>query len=90
MSAELPIPAHIAIVMDGNGRWAKKRKRPRNMGHQAGQKALKATIQHCVNLGVGTLTVFAFSSENWNRPATEVSRLMEMQSKEYLAKGHAI
>ncbi len=72
------MPAHIAIVMDGNGRWAKKRKRPRNMGHQAGLKALRATIEHCVHLGVETLTVFAFSSENWSRPASEISRLMEI------------
>jgi undecaprenyl diphosphate synthase len=72
------IPGHIAIVMDGNGRWAKKRNRPRSMGHQAGLKTLRATIERCVVLGVGTLTVFAFSSENWNRPAGEVSRLMEL------------
>jgi undecaprenyl diphosphate synthase len=72
------IPGHIAIIMDGNGRWAKKRKRPRSMGHQAGLKALRATIEHCVSLGVKTLTVFAFSSENWNRPIKEVSRLMEI------------
>lgn len=71
-------PGHIAIVMDGNGRWAKKRNRPRSMGHQAGLKALRATIEHCARLGVKTLTVFAFSSENWNRPIKEVSRLMEI------------
>lgn len=64
--------------MDGNGRWAKKRNRPRSMGHQAGLKALRTTIEHCVRLGVETLTVFAFSSENWNRPDGEVSRLMEI------------
>ena len=78
MTADSSIPGHIAIVMDGNGRWAKKRKRPRSMGHQAGQKALRATIKQCVGLGVKTLTVFAFSSENWNRPPSEVSRLMEI------------
>ena len=78
MTAAPTIPGHIAIVMDGNGRWAKKRNRPRNMGHQAGLKALRLTIRHCVRLGVKTLTVFAFSSENWNRPASEVSRLMEI------------
>ena len=72
------IPSHIAIIMDGNGRWAKSRNRPRSMGHQAGLKALRACIEHCMYLGVGTLTVFAFSSENWNRPAGEVSRLMEL------------
>ena len=78
MTAPSTIPGHIAIVMDGNGRWAKKRNRPRSMGHQAGQKALRATIENCVRLGIGTLTVFAFSSENWNRPAGEISRLMEI------------
>jgi len=72
------IPGHIAIIMDGNGRWAKKRNRPRSMGHQAGLKALKKTIRHCVGLGIKTLTIFAFSSENWNRPESEVSRLMEI------------
>ncbi len=78
MTALPAIPSHIAIVMDGNGRWAKKRNRPRTMGHQAGLKALRTTIEHCARLGVGTLTVFAFSSENWNRPPSEVSRLMEL------------
>ena len=78
MSATPSIPGHIAIVMDGNGRWAKSRNRPRSMGHQAGLKALRATIEYCVKLGVDTLTVFAFSSENWNRPAGEISRLMEI------------
>ena len=78
MTTTQAIPGHIAIVMDGNGRWAKKRNRPRSFGHQAGLKALRATIQHCVRIGVKTLTVFAFSSENWNRPAGEVSRLMEI------------
>jgi undecaprenyl diphosphate synthase len=78
MTAEQPLPGHIAIVMDGNGRWAKKRKRPRSMGHQAGQKALRAVIKHCAKLGMDTLTVFAFSSENWNRPDSEVSHLMEL------------
>jgi len=72
------IPGHIAIIMDGNGRWAKRRNRPRSMGHQAGVKALRASIEHCVRLGVGTLTVFAFSSENWNRPASEISHLMDL------------
>jgi undecaprenyl diphosphate synthase len=72
------IPGHIAIVMDGNGRWAKKRNRPRSMGHQAGLKALRAAIEYCARLRVETLTVFAFSSENWNRPVKEVSRLMDL------------
>jgi undecaprenyl diphosphate synthase len=75
------LPAHIAIVMDGNGRWAEKRKRPRSMGHQAGLKALRRVVEHCGRLGISELTVFAFSSENWNRPETEVSRLMELFMK---------
>ena len=72
------LPAHIAIVMDGNGRWAEKRKRPRTFGHQAGLKALRRTVEHCGRVGVKELTVFAFSSENWNRPRKEVNRLMEL------------
>ena len=72
------IPAHIAIVMDGNGRWAERRKRPRTFGHQAGLKALRKVVEHCGRRGVTELTVFAFSSENWNRPEKEVNRLMEL------------
>jgi undecaprenyl diphosphate synthase len=64
--------------MDGNGRWAQRRKRPRSFGHQAGLKALRRVVEHCGKLGVAELTVFAFSSENWNRPKTEVSRLMDL------------
>lgn len=78
MSTPPTIPGHVAIIMDGNGRWAKKRNRPRSMGHQAGVKALRTTIEHCDRLGVRTLTVFAFSSENWKRPASEISRLMNL------------
>lgn len=72
------LPGHIAIVMDGNGRWAQKRSRPRSMGHQAGLKALRRVVEHCGRIGIRELTVFAFSSENWNRPPSEVSRLMEL------------
>ena len=72
------VPKHIAIVMDGNGRWAQKRKRPRTFGHQAGQKTLRRIVEHCGRIGVAELTVFAFSSENWNRPLKEVNRLMDL------------
>jgi len=75
------IPAHIAIIMDGNGRWARQRRRPRTFGHQAGLKALRKTVEHCGRLGVAELTVFAFSSENWNRPQQEVSRLMDLMMR---------
>ena len=77
-SDQEPLPSHIAIVMDGNGRWAQKRKRPRTFGHQAGQKALRKIVEHCGHIGVAELTVFAFSSENWNRPKKEVNRLMDL------------
>lgn len=72
------IPEHVAIVMDGNGRWAEKRKRSRTLGHQAGLKALRRTAKHGTEIGIRILTVFAFSSENWKRPPREVSRLMDL------------
>jgi undecaprenyl diphosphate synthase len=72
------IPHHIAIVMDGNGRWATRRMLPRVAGHKKGVDALRACVRHCGQIGVKVLTVFAFSSENWNRPAEEVSGLMEL------------
>ena len=71
-----PIPRHIAIVMDGNGRWARKRFMPRGVGHKAGVDALVKVVQAAADRGVGFLTVFAFSSENWKRPEEEVSGLM--------------
>ena len=72
------IPHHVAIVMDGNGRWATRRFLPRVAGHKKGVDALRACVRHCGDVGVKVLTVFAFSSENWNRPLEEVSALMEL------------
>lgn len=72
------LPNHIVIVMDGNGRWAKKRLLPRTAGHAAGVKATKKAVEFCVEKGVPALTLFAFSSENWKRPQQEVSSLMEL------------
>jgi len=72
------IPRHIAIIMDGNGRWAKKRLMPRNMGHRAGMSSLKQVVQACDDIGVKVLTVYAFSTENWKRPADEVDYLMKL------------
>jgi undecaprenyl diphosphate synthase len=72
------VPHHIAIVMDGNGRWATRRFLPRVAGHKKGVDALRACVRHCGERGVKVLTVFAFSSENWNRPPEEVSGLMEL------------
>lgn len=72
------VPHHIAIVMDGNGRWASKRFLPRVAGHKQGVDSLRRCVKACAQRGVGVLTVFAFSSENWSRPAEEVSGLMEL------------
>jgi len=69
-------PLHVAIIMDGNGRWAKRRGMPRALGHRAGVNALKRTVEGAPALGVGVLTVFGLSTENWRRPAHEVSELM--------------
>jgi undecaprenyl diphosphate synthase len=69
---------HVAIIMDGNGRWAKSRGLPRTFGHREGVQALKRTVEAAPNLGIGLLTVFGFSTENWRRPAQEVSDLMSL------------
>ncbi|MBP6505890.1 MAG: di-trans,poly-cis-decaprenylcistransferase [Rhodoferax sp.] len=78
MSAANAIPHHIAIVMDGNGRWATRRYLPRVAGHRQGVESLRRCVRACSDRGVRVLTVFAFSSENWNRPPEEVSGLMEL------------
>ena len=80
-TAQTAIPHHIAIVMDGNGRWATRRFLPRLAGHRQGVESLRRCVRACVARGVGVLTVFAFSSENWNRPADEVSGLMDLLAK---------
>ena len=72
------IPRHVAIIMDGNGRWAARRRRPRMIGHRAGARAVNLCIDFCLDRGVGALTLFAFSSENWGRPADEVGALMKL------------
>src|SRR3954470_20930331 len=72
------VPRHVAIIMDGNGRWAKQRLLPRVAGHRRGVESVRATVRACIQRGVEYLTVFAFSSENWRRPPEEVSILMEL------------
>jgi undecaprenyl diphosphate synthase len=72
------LPAHIAIIMDGNGRWAKRRNIPRIMGHRAGVNAVRVTVESCAQLGVETLTLYAFSAENWKRPRHEVEGLWRL------------
>ena len=73
-----PVPQHLAIIMDGNGRWAQQRHRPRIIGHRAGARAVKRSVEFCLEHAVGALTLFAFSSENWNRPSEEVGGLMKL------------
>ena len=70
------LPRHIAIIMDGNGRWARSRMLPRPVGHREGVKSVKRVVEACINKGIRTLTLFAFSSENWRRPTDEVSLIM--------------
>lgn len=77
----LVVPRHVAIIMDGNGRWAKKRGMIRLMGHRQGAQAVTRTVECAARLGVKTLTLFAFSSENWRRPADEVTGLMDLFAK---------
>lgn len=72
------MPRHIAIIMDGNGRWAKQRNQPRFFGHKAGVEAVRGVVKACAERGIDVLTLFAFSSENWRRPQKEVSLLMEL------------
>ena len=72
------IPSHIAIILDGNGRWAKRRGLPRTMGHRQGAKAVEPIIRRCLELGVSSLSLYAFSTENWSRPASEVDAIMNL------------
>lgn len=78
---ELKIPDHIAIILDGNGRWAKKQNRPRTFGHKEGAENVIRIAKSCKKFGVKTLTLYAFSTENWKRPATEVGFLMDLLIK---------
>ncbi len=74
----MSLPRHLAIIMDGNGRWAQRRRRPRVIGHRAGARAVNRTIDFCLERGIAALTLFAFSSENWGRPQEEVDALMKL------------
>ena len=85
MDNERKVPEHIAIIMDGNGRWAKKRMQPRMFGHKAGMKALHETVQAASDMGIGYMSVYAFSTENWKRSADEVGGLMNI-AVEYFFK----
>ncbi len=80
--AEAPIPPkHVAIIMDGNGRWAKERGLPRTIGHRQGVEAVRRTVRASIELGIETLTIFSFSSENWSRPLDEIDDLMGLMKR---------
>jgi undecaprenyl diphosphate synthase len=79
------VPAHVAVIMDGNGRWAKGRSLPRPLGHHAGMKAVREVVEGCLEAGVSVLTLFAFSQDNWQRPAGEIEALMRLL-EEYIAR----
>jgi len=80
MRDKLQVPRHVAIIMDGNGRWAKARKKPRFFGHKQGVKTVRRTVEHATKIGIESLTLYAFSSENWRRPEAEVKLLFELLS----------
>lgn len=77
------IPAHVAIIMDGNGRWAQQRRRPRVLGHRAGRNSVERCVEAAADAGVKTLTLFAFSTENWLRPEDEVATLMDLMIRTF-------
>ena len=79
------VPAHIAIIMDGNGRWAAERALPRSLGHRAGMKAVREVVEGALEAGIKVLTLFAFSQENWKRPPNEIQALMSLL-EQYIAK----
>ena len=79
------VPGHVAIIMDGNGRWARGRRLPRPLGHHAGMGAVREVVAGCLEAGVEVLTLFAFSQENWQRPAPEIEALMGLL-EEYIAR----
>lgn len=78
------LPSHVAIIMDGNGRWARRRAMPRFLGHRQGVKALKSAVRFASNQGIKTLTVYAFSTENWQRPSEEVNFLLDLMNKTFV------
>ena len=83
--ADIILPEHVGIIMDGNGRWAKKRGLPRSAGHTAGAQTFRKIVRYCSNIGIKYLTVYAFSTENWRRPSDEITALMRL-FKDYLTE----
>ncbi len=86
----LNIPAHVALIMDGNGRWAERQGRARPAGHVAGARAMRTAVEHCARAGVQHLTVYAFSSDNWSRPTGEVRALLELFTAHFRTQANAL
>ncbi len=86
----LQAPSHVAMIMDGNGRWAERKGRPRWMGHVAGARAVKEVVAHCARRGVEQLTLYAFSSDNWKRPVDEVGMLLELFENHFKSQAEAL
>ena len=84
------LPRHIAIIMDGNGRWAQQRGEPRIRGHEVGAKSVRTVVTHCARLGIGALTLYSFSTENWRRPPDEVNFLMDLYVRYLMAERETI
>src|SRR6187399_1976200 len=89
-TSTLSVPGHLAIIMDGNGRWAERSGRPRTMGHLAGARTMRTVVEHCARSGVEQLTLYAFSSDNWSRPAAEVSALLELFTSHFRSQADAL
>jgi len=90
MAESASVPRHIAVIMDGNGRWANSRGLPRKAGHRAGAEAVREAVEICQDLGIEYLTLYAFSSENWNRPQDEVDSLMKLLERFLKTKAREI
>ena len=86
----LLLPDHFAVIMDGNGRWAEQRGRRRSIGHLAGARAMRDVVSHCARVGVPQLTLYAFSSDNWSRPATEVDTLLALFTSHFRSQASAL
>src|SRR5947199_10615735 len=82
------VPRHVAVIMDGNGRWARERSLPRPLGHRAGMKAVREVVERAIAAGVEVLTLFAFSAENWQRPLAEIAAPMELLA-DYISRAVA-
>jgi undecaprenyl diphosphate synthase len=86
----LQLPSHLAIIMDGNGRWAEQRGQRRSVGHLAGARAMRDVVAHCATVGIAELTLYAFSRDNWRRPATEVNALLALFTSHFRSQAAAL